>query len=283
MNNHPLVSIIIINYCSYNYTAKCIRSVQSVLHSDAYELIVIDNASDDGSAEKLRKQFANIIVHREENNRGFGSANNVGAKLAKGEYLFFLNNDTELIEDCITPLINILQHQPKVGIVAPKLLYPNGAFQLSYGKFPGLYNEWKTKKKKENSIVSPISEIQVDWVSGAAFCISKNLFTDVAGFDEEFFMYFEDIDLCKKVYQKEYQILYVPTVSLIHYKGKSRRNINDRILYEYRKSQLHYYKKHCSVTQQVLLRCYLLLKYSVLAITKKSPISSSVLKLVLSY
>lgn len=271
MSLSPRVSVIIVNYRGEEYTRQCIRSIQSTSIATPYEIIVVDNNSNDGSVEHLRSSFPNSTILSLPENRGFGAANNIGAQHAKGEFLFFLNNDTKIVQDCFTPVINYFSEQTDAGIVAPKLLYPDGSFQLSYGEYPTLFTEFRTKQlqKREPYITPPSSPQKMEWVTGAAFCMRKELFLQLQGFDEKFFMYFEDADLCKRVMEAGYAIYYLPDVALIHFKGKSSTTAQNNIPLEYRRSQLRYYRKHASGLSVVLLKIYLSLKYANLLMRRK--------------
>lgn len=262
MTSQPEVSIIIVNYRGVEYTTQCIRSILSTDVKLPYEVIVVDNHSEDGSVQVLRSQFPDIRVIEAEENRGFGAANNAGANIAEGDFLFFLNNDTKILDDCFTPLINFLREHRDCGIVAPKLIYPDGRFQLSYGRYPSLLNELRTKRlsREEENITPPDIPQKKEWVTGAALCLRKELFLSIGGFDETYFMYFEDADLCRRITQAGYTIYYIPTVSIIHFKGMSHTSKKNTIYLEYRRSQLRYYRKHSSFVQLIFLKAYLFTK-----------------------
>ena len=284
-----VISIVIVNYNGLQYTKKCIESLFRFHISELLEVIVVDNNSSDGSQTELPKLFPSIIFLSLYENRGFGAANNAGAKKAKGEFLFFVNNDTLFLEETITGLKNILLSQTKCGIVSPKSLNEDRTFQLSFGEFPSIRSEFGAMKMAKDSSLQAKEEvvskrpIKKDWTTGAAIMIKRKLFESVGGFDELFFMYFEDIDLCKAVNKKGYDVFYIPTISLIHFGGKSYEKNNSRILFEYRHSQLRYYDKHNSLFQRITLRVYLILKLLPIMLKKTDRmLSASILKLVFS-
>ncbi|MCX7983366.1 MAG: glycosyltransferase family 2 protein [Bacteroidetes bacterium] len=277
----PVLSIIIVNYRGCEWTIQCLESINRVPIKIPFEVIVVDNNSCDHSVVALQKFNTWITLIELTENRGFGAANNVGAARARGKYLFFLNNDTELVEDCFTPLVKYLEENSSIGVTAPQLRYPNGNFQLSYGTFPTPMSEYKVKRMQqcEHTLIPPEQPMNVDWVSGAAFCISRDLFTRIGGFDEHYFMYFEDVDLCKRVSTQGYYVVYVPSIRLLHHKGKSSRSTNSFILLEYRKSQIRYYRKYCSKFNNYVLNLYLLLKYALkYVMPKERAIATAVLK-----
>ena len=181
-------SIIIINYKTKELTANCISSIVRIFDREAYEIIVVDNDSRDGSVEFLDKKFGNqILIIPNQKNQGFGTANNIGSKKAKGEFLFFLNSDTLLTSDFLELIYNAFVDNPNFGAVAPRLLMKSGREQAhAYGNFLSLFSlfarsSFEGKRKSKNN---------VDWVSGAAFMIKKSLFEKIGGFDEKFFYVF---------------------------------------------------------------------------------------------
>ena len=261
------VSVIIVNYNGLHYTQQCLKSFYRFHETTSVEVIVVDNNSSDGSQSILPKEFPEIVFIPLPVNRGFGSANNAGAKKAQGELLFFVNNDTLFIEECISRLERIFWSKNEYGIVGPRLLNEDSSIQRSYGRYPSIKNEYNEKnllnhdglESKQAKLSENIS-IQ-DWVTGAAFLMKHTLFEDIGGFDENYFMYFEDIDLCKTIESKGLFSVYVPEVKIIHLGGRSYGNRDGIVLYEYRRSQLRYYRKHNSFLQSGAIRLYLILKY----------------------
>ena len=260
------VSVIIVNYNGLHYTRQCLESFFRYHNVNSYEVIVVDNHSSDDSQKELPILFPTIKLITLSENRGFGSANNEGAKRAKGKYLFFVNNDTMFSQETVYTLSKYLEDHRDVGIVGPRLLNEDLSFQYSFGKYPTLKNEYETKQiGKEYSVRTSPAEndqpLEKDWVTGAALMIRRELFESVHGFDERFFMYFEDIDLCKRVKHIGLKSMFVSIVSLIHFGGKSYQKKDSSISVEYRRSQLRFYDKHQSVTQRMMVRVYLVLKY----------------------
>ncbi len=273
-----LISIIIVNYNCGNILIDCLKSVEEFTQTLLSEIIVVDNASVDGSVALVEKQFPQITLIKETENRGFGAGNNIGAKVAKGNFLFFLNPDTVLTQEILPHLLNIIQSEPTVGIVAPKLVYPDGSLQISTAEAIGIKGEYQTRKRLLNyqqgknieAITKEFQEIKtVDIVIGAAFLISEELFHQLSGFDEEFFLYFEESDLCQRVRNLGKNIVYTPQVSLIHKQGYSSKQVSARVLLEYRRSQIYYYQKHLPFWEQIVIRFYIASKFTLLLI--KSP------------
>ncbi len=214
---------------------------------------MIDNNSSDGSVEMLKENFGDkikLIINKE--NKGFGSANNQGAKTAKGDYLFFLNSDTIIKSNILIELDEFINKNQDVGVVAPKLLLENGNEQpFAFGDYPRVLNII-LEKFKSPSVYKNIP-FEVEWVSGAALIIKKNLFNKIGGFDENFFMYFEDIDLCKRVKDLDYKIMVNPRISITHLCGNSIKFFKKRKNYYY-KSQDYFYNKYYGLLGACLMK-----------------------------
>jgi GT2 family glycosyltransferase len=238
-----IISFIIVNHKSEQLLKRCIESIFEHAPLPSYEIIVVNN---DNSS--LVNPFDNnpcIKIINASENRGFASACNLGAKEATGEVLFFLNADTEFLTsnvECVVQKLN----DPMIGIVAPKLILPNGKSQSwSVGYDITL---WDTIKNnfgciKSRHLWETAATTDVDWVSGAAFAISKKFFTECNGFDEKFFMYFEDVDLCKRVRRLNKKIMLLPELRVLHIGGQSQSSTQKQKFYYY-ESQDYYFKKH---------------------------------------
>jgi GT2 family glycosyltransferase len=266
------VSVIIVNYNGGELLIQAIASFQQWVKATSYEIILVDNASRDGSVERVKQLLPQVNVLLLENNVGFGRANNAGARAAQGKYLLFLNSDTIIREDMLTPLVSFLEEHESAAVVGPKLLNPDGTIQLSYGNEPGILGEAQSKqcrRKLESkhphvrqSIEQKLLRQQeVDWLTGAAMLVRRSVFDSLGGFDEDYFMYFEDADFCTRVRKAEYKVVYFPETSLIHIGGKSVETISDTIAVEYRRSQLLFYHKHRNIFSRGIVRVYLFVKF----------------------
>lgn len=237
-------SIIIINFNTKELTRNCLNSILANCRVGDYEIIVVDNNSTDGSVEMLKSKYGGkikLIVN--QGNAGFGPANNQAARMVQGKYLFFLNSDTIIKKDILIPIKRMFNNKDRIGIIAPKLLLDNENEQeYAHGKFPTLFSIIYEKFKAPELVKSSIP-FAVDWVSGAALIIRRSIFNKINGFDENFFMYFEDMDLCKRVKELGYQIIVYPKVFIVHLGGKSISKFAKRKIYYYQ-SQDYFYKKH---------------------------------------
>ena len=273
LSSAPLVSIILVNYNGGTVILDCLRSLQTHLQMVSYEIVVVDNASQDSSPDAISIYFPQVCVLRQAENVGFGAGNNIGAKQAQGEFLWLLNSDTCLTHDILSAQIAQLQSDPKIGIVGPMLLNPDGSFQLSVSKAIGIVGELQTlqqvrqyrhpqSRTKLAKFYSTLQSVAI--VRGAAMVMRRSLFEQLGGFDENFFMYFEESDLCQRVRTLGFKVVYMPAVSLMHLGGYSVSKEPDRMALEYRRSQLYYYRKHRPIWEQIILRFYLFLKFSAL-------------------
>ncbi len=249
-------SLIIINYQTLEITKNCLNSILSFCNSLEFEIILIDNNSGDGSIETLEKEFrGKIRIIKNRENIGFAAANNQGAKMARGKYLFFLNSDTIITDNILAPLFKILEENKSTGILAPRLLNSDKSLQdKSYGAYPRLMDLILSHFIKKEKIPSErTNSFEVDWLSGAALIIRHELFKRIGGWDNKFFMYFEDVDLCRRTKDANYKIIIAPSVSLIHLSGKSLSKNNKRKYYYYA-SQNYYFKKHYGLLSLLILK-----------------------------
>lgn len=263
-------SFIIINYRSLDYTRLCLNSLFKQLPNDkSWEIILLDNNSSDGSTEVLEQEFGGRLIFIKNNsNRGFAGANNQGAKEAHGKYLFFLNSDTEIKNNILPDLKAILENNSDIGILAPKVLNPQGVWQFgACGRQQTLKNlflqntkaNWLSQKK-ENLWIS-------DWVSGAALIIRRDVFEKIKAWDEKFFLYLEDTDLCLRTRQAGYLVAICPHASLIHYGGQSPASSRARRQHYYY-SQNYFFKKHYSLIASLIMR-FIRWPYKTIKLLKK--------------
>ncbi|RLC35941.1 glycosyltransferase family 2 protein [Candidatus Falkowbacteria bacterium] len=244
-------SIIIVNYNTKEITKNCIDSIFRNCPGNNYEIIVVDNNSQDNSREFLENNFGNKIkLINNKTNKGFGAGNNRGARTAMGEYLFFLNSDTLINNDIFKQIENYLINNKEVGILAPELKLKDGCRQPDvFGRFPNIKNTIFNKL----SVNATCNDQDIDWVSGAALVIRKNLFAQLKGFDENFFMYFEDIDLCKRIKELGYKIMVLPEISVVHLGGASFSDFNKKKKFYYQ-SQDYYFKKYYGVLALYIMK-----------------------------
>jgi GT2 family glycosyltransferase len=259
-------SVIVLQYNNIELTRHCLRSL--LAHVDRrHQVILVDNDSTEPGARQLGREFPGITSVACEVNGGFSRGNNIGATHATGEVLLFLNNDTLIRSDFVTPLLRRLDESPQAGIVGPRLLNQDGSFQLSAGHLPTFVREMLDKavaaaintgnRAASGAVERRFAQARrVEWVTGAALAVRRDVFDLVGGFDESFFMYFEDKDLCTRVRAAGFEVWFDPASVITHLRGGSA---NPRTALIYRTSQVHYYRRHRPWLEQQLLVAYLCL------------------------
>ena len=211
----PSVSIIIINYNGKNYIKECLDSLKRLNYSN-YEILFVDNASSDDSLKIVKQNYPLVRVIENNENLGFGLANNIGGQEANSEYLFFLNNDTKVDPNVLTKLIDVISKDRTIGICACKLMSYDGAQYFHTGIGCDIFGY-------------PIVNKQVFYAEGSALMIRRSLFLSVGGFDTEYFMYHEDVDLAWRIQLIKYKIIPVTQAIVYHMGGgcvdnKSKEN-----------------------------------------------------------
>ena len=245
------ISFIIVNYKSEQFLKNCLLSIQKNI-TISYEVIIVNNDRD------LLESFSdinNLSVLEHGGNNGFANACNVGASNAKGDILFFLNPDTEILTGDILQIITKLKDNT-VGAVAPKLITKKNLPQpWSAGYEITLWDIIKNNLglPKSKVLWNVTEKSEADWISGAAMAISKKTFFACGGFDEKFFMYFEDVDLCKRLRNKNLKIFIVPDFKIMHIGGQSKQN-NQQQKEQYYKSQDYYFTKHRALIEGFCLK-----------------------------
>lgn len=261
------LSVIIVNWNTVDLTVQAIRSVFDQTSNFAYEVVVIDNHSSDNSVEKIKKIFPQVIILENKENFGFGRANNQGMKIAKGEYLFLLNSDTVVLDGAINKLVQYLDTNRDVMMVGPRLLNADKTFQHACRRnlptpmsaFYHLFGFVKFFKK--NKVVNfykkysddPECTEPVQAISGAAMMFRKEVYEKIGGFDEHFFMYGEDLDFCKRIYDNSWKTVYVSTAKIIHFGGSSSSKRRIKSLINFYDAMWLYYKKHFVKNKNVFL------------------------------
>jgi len=223
------LSIIIVSWNVRQDIINCLGSIYDHHHSKPFEIIVIDNASSDGSTQEIKEQFPQVTCVANNQNYGFAGANNQGIKLAKGEYLLFLNPDTIVHQGALDCLIDFMDDNKGVGACGPKLLNEDGSIQRSAREFPlyrgVLYRFTFLKYFKifKNSYRSWLmrdfdhkSQRDVDQLMGSALLVRKSIIDKIGGFDERFFMYYEETDWNYRAKKNNYKIIYVPSTKVFH-------------------------------------------------------------------
>ncbi len=243
------VSIIIVSFNTKKLLDDCVTSiVRSLKQSElTWEIVVVDNGSTDGTREMLKKKFASVKTILNGENVGFGKANNQGIKAANGEYILLLNSDTVVLNNAIGKLVSFGRQHPN-AFIGPKLLNADRSPQSSCGPFFSLPVVFAALFLKGDYIGltrwSPVKARRVDWVSGAAMLAPKKLFMQGLLFDEEIFMYMEEIDLLMRAREKGYHAYFYPRAHIVHFGAASSTNKRKGPVLNIYRGFLYLYKKH---------------------------------------
>jgi GT2 family glycosyltransferase len=260
-----LLSVVIVNWKVREFLERCLNSVFSHLEGRKFEVIVIDNASEDGSVEMVRQKFPQVRLIVNSENYGFARACNQGINVSQGKYLFFLNPDSELTPGICEAIMNFMEVHPQVGIGGCYLYYPDGRAQTSFYRLTTLTNAFSRAVLlyfllPRNRLTAPLFDDYlkpgepIQRVCGGAMVLRRDMLEKVGPFDESFFLYSEDEDLCYRARQEGWQIAAIPGTRVIHHHNQSgKKDIRQVICSSYR-SQLLLYRKHQSAHKTVILR-----------------------------
>ncbi|MFC6097407.1 glycosyltransferase family 2 protein [Flavobacterium qiangtangense] len=216
------LSIIIVNYNGLKYLKNCIDSIILKTNGLSYEIIILDNNSIDESCAFIKSHYPKVQLIESKVNYGFGKGNNEAFKLATGDSILLLNNDT-ILRDDLLPIVNYLKKDPTIGAIGIKMLDGNKQFLPASGDFPTINNMFwmKNIQKKSKKLANSKTLQEVDWLTGSFLLMPKNVFAEIDGFDEDYFLYVEDVDLCKRVADKKYKRIFLPQYQYTHFVGFS--------------------------------------------------------------
>ncbi len=258
VNSDKLISIVIVNYKVPGCMRDAIRSVQDADLAEQTELVVVDNASGDNSRELITAEFKNVKWIQLKNNVGFGKACNIGVQSSDGKYVLLLNPDTVIAKDTLKVAVDFMRSHPQAGLMGPKILNQDGSLQASCRRgfvtplvafyyFTGLSRLFPKSRHFARYHLTYMNENEsavVDAVSGSFMFIRRSLFDKLRGFDEQFFMYGEDIDLCWRVREMGYKVWYHPLTQIIHRKGQSSARSPLRSRFAFYEAMVIFSKKY---------------------------------------
>jgi N-acetylglucosaminyl-diphospho-decaprenol L-rhamnosyltransferase len=252
-----MLSVIIVNFNSGGLLVRCLDSLCQNLAMVDHEVCIVDNASTDGSAEEAAR-FSDVVLVQLPTNGGFSHGVNVGLARTRGEVVMWLNPDTELLDPGIGELVSRLDRDPRVGILGPQIVSPDGGVQLSCRSWPtyktALFNRYSllTRLFPDNPHSREYLELnwdhasakEVDWVSGCCLVHRRRVAEEIGGLDEAFFMYCEDVDFCRRARSAGWLTLYEPAMRVLHHIAGSTRSERRRMIIERHRSMWRYYRKH---------------------------------------
>ena len=208
------LSVIIVNYNTIDLLQKCLTSIQSQVGT-THEIFVVDNASTDGSAILVKKLFPTVILLENATNLGFAKANNLALRQAKGRFVYFLNPDTEVSPGCFAAMLTYMKQHPHIGLAGTRIIYPDGRPQSSVEySYPGS----RYARRELQGLKGKIA-----WLLGASLIARHEAIEGGNGFDEGYFLYGEDIDLCLVLRKKGWELGYIPEATIVHWEGQSER------------------------------------------------------------
>lgn len=264
-SSNPDLSVIIISFNTKEILRRCLKSLEQEGSSLTKEVIVVDNASKDGSADMVASEFQKVKLIRSPENLGFGRANNKAFDVASGNYYILLNSDAFLKKGALQIAYDHMQRNTKAGLGGAQLLSEDGTWQPSARLFPSIWNEFliisglSTKYSKSRLFGAPDrtwddaqNETATDWVPGAFSIIRPKALQEAGAFDDRFFLYYEEVDLCKRIKAAGYEIWYWPDIQVIHLGGESAKSTKNMVINEGAKqlsiwnmrSAFLYYRKH---------------------------------------
>jgi GT2 family glycosyltransferase len=284
------LSVVILNWNTRALLEKCLGSLTCPPRSIDCEIVVVDNASEDRSRQMVEERFPSVRVISNRSNVGFGAGNNVAIPETSGRYILFLNSDTVVTEGALEAMVRYADAHPTIGILGPKLLNADGSLQYSCRRYPNLgtglfrntplgrlfphnryntdylYSDWDHSEPRD-----------VEWLSGAALMARRALLDRIGGFDDDFFMFCEDVDLCwranfeplppgasdpdhsededeQAAKRTNWRVTYFPGAVIYHLIGRSTDKVPTRMTYEFHRSQYIFYAKHFRAGTPILVR-----------------------------
>ena len=266
----PDLSVIIVSYNARGDLARTLESLHAAPPATPSEIVVVDNASGDGSAAMVRERWPGVRVIDAGGNVGFARANNIGIRATTSEFVLLLNSDTLVPRGAIDALVAELRGRPAAAVVGPRLVDLDGRLEISCGRMMGPLTELaqKVKGRLYDRGVGAVRRLvereasrahAVDWVSGACLLVRRSDAEAVGLLDERFFLYTEDVDFCAAVRGRQRLVWFTPAVHVVHARGRSRRHDPARANALYRRSHLAFYEKHHPAWAPIL-RLYLTLR-----------------------
>lgn len=249
-----MVAMVIVNYNTREDLERCLRSLEEKLGGVA--AVVVDNGSTDGSREMVRREFPAVRLVENPGNPGYASACNRGLEATGEPYVFILNSDVEFLEEeGLEEIVHYMEAHPRVGALGPLVLNTDGSRQMSCRRFPSMLENvvhgflgeiWPDNPLTRSYQMKGLHRrepCEVDWVSGAAVLLRREAAEAVGGFDERYFMYVEDVDLCWRLRREGYKVVFHPAFRLVHHVGRASSQQSTRMLYHHHRSMYLFFRR----------------------------------------
>jgi GT2 family glycosyltransferase len=259
------ISVIIVNWNTKALLLDCVASLYQTTHTSSLEIIVVDNASKDGSIEALRSNFPDVSAIVNKENLGFAKANNIGIKKAKGRYVCLVNSDVKALDNVLDNMRTYMEHHPEVGALAPKTFFGDMSIQKNCREFPTLRNIFCQEffldvlfpnvaalhgREMFHFDYDATSEAEV--LSGCFIMVRKEVIAQIGSLDERFFFYAEDVDWCKRIHDGGWKLMYYPGAEAIHFGYGSSSSAPIRFQIELLKANWKYWEKHNGKVESAL-------------------------------
>ena len=251
-------SVVLVHYKTPDCLSACLDSIARNRDGLAVEIVVVDNASHDGAADRLRRERPDVRVIENDRNAGYATAVNQGMRATTGEFFLVMNPDCILRPGALATLVEFMRTHPRAGIAGPQMLDPDGSLQYSARGFPSPWTfvfsryspltRWFPRNRFSRRYLMSdwdhSTARDVDWLSGACVLVRRRTVDEVGPMDESFFMYHEDIDWCRRIRQAGWSVTYVPEAVVVHEIGASRRHAGAELIYRRHQGLAHYVRKH---------------------------------------
>ena len=252
------LSCIIVNYHNSSPLKYCLNSVYRTLQNISFEVIVVDNSQDDPGMASIKESYPKIRYIQNTSNTGFARANNQASQFAQGEFLLFLNPDANVTDQAIEKMVVYLESNPNIGALGPKVLNMDGSLQYSCRRFPtlmtGFFNRYSLLSQWFPDNPYTVDYLmkdfdheenrEVDWLSGCCLMVPRAVFEKTGGFDEHYFLFNEDVDLCRTINQNGLKVIYFPSAQITHHISTSNSRVPVEIIIKRHLGMSHYYRKY---------------------------------------
>ena len=267
----PDLSVIIVNWNTKELLLNCLESFYRTVKGFTFEIFVVDNGSNDGSPDSVRRKFPEIELIQNQRNLGFARANNEALRRSKGRYALLLNTDVILTNGAVEKLVEFMVHNPTVGVAGGQLINVDGSKQNSFDNFPSLTAEALNKsllrmlfpQRYPSKRVNYSIPIDVHSVIGACMIVRSRSIQEVGLLDEDYFFFLEETDWCYRMRRRRWRVCHVPQAEIIHLQGRTANLVRDKAKIEYYRSLYLFFKKHKGVVRSMMLRGFLFTRFCV--------------------